>query len=86
MNCEADKMAIMEKLRSLKGKDKYKRVSVTDDHTSNERQLIKNMVEKLKEANGKEPADSQFVWKLRETPKNGLGMKRFRKRNEGQGL
>ena len=55
MNSEADKLAINLRYNM------YKHVRVTDDHTSNEQELIKNMVVIVKEANGKEPTDFKYV-------------------------
>ena len=82
MNNEMDKETIMSNLKNLKDQEKYARVSVTDDHTINERKLIKDMIDQVEKANAKEPVDSKFIWKLRGSPKNGLSLKKFRKRNE----
>ena len=80
MNIEADKHSVMANLRKLKDKDKYKGVSVTDDHTIKDRNLIREWAEKAKSANLAEPAESLYEWKVRGSPKNGLRLKKFRKR------
>ena len=77
---EAAKNEILSNLGSLKGLEAYKGISVTEDYTINEREQIKSFVTKAKELNEKEPEDSRFEWKVRGTPKNGLQVKKFRKR------
>ena len=84
MNNDADKDRIMENLKHLKGKEEYKGISVKDDYTIEERNLIKEWNEKAKLANTKEPADSKHEWKVRGTPKNGMLLKRFQKRVKSQ--
>ena len=81
MNNEGDKDRIMESLKNLKGKEKYRGISITEDHTTKERDTIREFVEKAKAANANEPVDSLYEWKVRGTPKNGIQLKKFRKRN-----
>ena len=83
MSNEQVKKSIMSKLGKLKGKTLYKGISVTDDHTMNKRNIIKTWVEKAKQANANEDPDSGFEWKVRGTPKNGMSMKKLRKRVAG---
>ena len=80
-NSEDEKNDIMNSLRNLKGKEQYKGVSVTDDHTLKDRELIKEWTEKAKSANNEEPSDSVYEWKVRGSPKNGLSLRKFRKRD-----
>ena len=82
MNSETDKNLVMASLRKLKDKETYKGISVTDDHTRKERETITEYVNKAREANANEPADSIWEWKARGTPKNGMQLKKFRKRNQ----
>ena len=56
-------------------------VSITHDHTIKERKTITEWVEKAKAANAAEPIDSIWEWKARGTPKNGMQLKKLRKRN-----
>ena len=44
----------MENLRKLKGKNEYKGISVTDDNTRKDRELIKEWARKAKEANNED--------------------------------
>ena len=81
MNNERDKDRVMECLKNLKGKEKYNGISITEDHTTKERDTIREFVEKAKAANANEAADSLYEWKVRGTPKNGIQLKRFRKRS-----
>ena len=75
------KNEILGNLPSLKGVDIYKRISVTEDYTISEREQIRSYVLKAKELNQREASGSLFEWKVRGTPKNGLQVKKFRKRN-----
>ena len=80
LNSEAEKNNIMENLKELKGQESFRGISVTDDYTITERQMIKNQSEKAKEQNNKEPPNSRYVWRVRGTPKNGLHLKKFLKK------
>ena len=81
LDCENDKNNLLKNLRKLKGKDKYKGVSVTDDYTIKDRSLLKEWAEKAKLKNFEEPEESLFEWKVRGCPNNGLSLKKFRKRD-----
>ena len=76
---ENERDNIMSNLKRLKDVDAYRGISVTEDYTVNERNLIKNKAAEAKLNNDKEPADSLYIWKVRGTPKNGLTIKKFRK-------
>jgi hypothetical protein len=78
---EQSKDRIMANLKNLKGKDNYKGVSITDDHTVKERNTIREWVEKAKAANALEPTECEHEWKVRGCPKNGMRLMKFRKRN-----
>ncbi len=66
----ADKGKIMSSLNKLKNVDEPIRgISVRDDYTIEERQLIKSMAEEAKRKNDN---DNVTHWKVRGTPKNGL--------------
>ena len=81
MNSEEDTTLIMVNLKRLKDKENYRGVSITHDHTIKERKTITEWVEKAKAANAAEPIDSIWEWKARGTPKNGMQLKKLRKRN-----
>ena len=78
-NSSEDREKVMENLKNLKGKEQYKGISVTEDYTTSERQMIRDFTSLAKEKNASEPENSEFVWKVRGTPKNGLVLKRFMK-------
>ena len=64
---------------NLKGNEDYKGVSVTEDYTLTDRKTIREWREKAKTANDQEPADSKYVYRVRGSPKNGWGLKKFLK-------
>ena len=65
-----DKNTIMSNLNKLKNADEsFRGISVRDDYTIEERQLIKTMAE---EAKRKNETEKVTYWKVRGTPKNGL--------------
>ena len=72
-----DKEKILNNLRNLKGNDLYKSISVKEDFTFNERLIIREFTKKANEENEKESADSNYIWRVRGSPKNGLTLKRF---------
>ena len=74
----------MGSLKNLKNKEGFRGLSVTDDYTMTERQIIKNKVEEAKVNNINESPDSGFVWKVRETTKIGLIVKKVPKRSTPQ--
>ena len=81
MQSEEHNDRIMANLKELKGEEQYKGISVTDDYTSKDRNMIKEWIEKAKKANEEEPTESQYEWKVQGTPKNGMRLKKFQKRN-----
>ena len=81
MRSVEDKSVLMSRLPNLKkAEDIYRKVSITDDYTVEERDEIRKYVQDSKTANEKESPDSKYVWKVRGDPKNGLQIKRFFKR------
>ena len=65
-----EKDEIMSRLVNLKeAEDKYRKISVKDDYTLQERLLVKQY---LKEADEKNKAGNTDKWKVRGNPKNGL--------------
>ena len=79
LQSEREKEKVMSNLFNLKGKNMYKGISVTEDYTISERQMIKNFTSKGKERNSAESDNTDYVWKVCGTPKNGLVLKRFKK-------
>ena len=86
LTCEEDKGAIMANLNCLKGNEDFSKISVTEDYTIGDRNLIKEWTERAKAKNTKEPPESNYEWKVRGTPKNGLLLKKFQKRISTQQL
>ena len=80
MKSEESKIVIISNLRKLKGKEEFNGLSITEDYTIKERELIRQYIGKAKEANSNEPVDVQTIWKVRGNPKNGLVIKKFQKK------
>ena len=76
---EADKDKIMMNLQNLKGKTEYKGVSITEDYRITEGKLLQDWRDKAKAKNDSEDPGSNYIWRVRGTPKNGLELKRFLK-------
>ena len=82
MSCEEDKEMIMKNLKKLQNaNEEFKTIRVTDDHTIEEREVIKEWVQKAKKATEEEGEQSQYIYKARGSPKNGMRLVRFTKRN-----
>ena len=65
------KEELMSKLWMLKQvKTKFKRLSITNDYTANERKVIKDYVEEAKKRNMN--GAKEYVWKVRGTPTQGM--------------
>ena len=77
---ENEKHEIMSRLTNLKhAEDKFRRISITDDYTFEERQEIKKWADRAKEQNRIEKGN--VVWRVRGSPKNGLRLVKFTKRS-----
>ena len=73
-----DKGTIMSRLGNLKNAEEiYRKVSVRDDYTSEERGLRKEWVTK---AGKKNKEENTQAWKVRGNPKNGLRLVKITKR------
>ena len=83
VDTEEEQQKIMTNLNNLKGNEEYRGISIKEDYTLNERQLIRVYVEQAKALNALEKAKSSTtVYKVRGTPKNGLFLKRFATQKE----
>ena len=77
MDSSADKESVMSRLGNLKNADIiYRSLSVRDDYTIEERELIKDYVKKADDKNKEENTQQ---WKVRGTPKNGLRLVKITK-------
>jgi hypothetical protein len=74
-----EKNKVLYLMKNLKGNELYKGISVTDDYTINEREMIREFVKKAKKENEKEDKESNYIWRVRGCPKNGLTIKRLTK-------
>ena len=84
-NSEEDKEKVLENLRNLKDNLIYKGISITNDFTFSERMLIKEFHDQAKSKNKQEEEnESNIVWRVRGTPKNGLILKKLTKATNPQ--
>lgn len=74
---KSDKEKVMKNLKNLKDLHVYKGMSITEDLTSSERSLYKQWTIKAKEKNEQEGYDSNYVWRVRGSPKTGFFLKRL---------
>ena len=76
-----DKELVMNNLNKLKNaEDRFRKISITDDYTNEEREAIRIKVTEAKNKTEVEGGES-FIWKVRGSPKNGLRLVRFTKKN-----
>lgn len=77
-----EKEMLLNNLKLLKNVEKYKGMSVTEDFTKAERNLLSLWVEKAKEKNKVEPSNSNFVWRVRGSPRTTLFLKKLENREQ----
>ena len=65
----------MQSLKNMKGKEQFKGISIRDDYTVTERNVIKEFVNKAKERN--DSNRDGFTWQVCGNPKRDLYLKRF---------
>ena len=76
-----EKEKMMSRLSNLKrAEDKFRKISITDDYTIEERQEIKKFVDEAKRRNATEVGD--FYWRTRGCPKTGLELRKVPKRKD----
>ena len=75
---EEEKTRIMNNLRKLKDIQIFTGISITDDYTLAEREMIKTYRMKAKELNN-ENINSDTIIRVRGSPKNGLFLKKIKK-------
>ena len=75
-----EKEVVMKNVNRLKNAaDKFRKLSIKDDYTREEREETKTWVANAKDKNEREEY-STFVWRVRGCPKNGLRLRRMQKR------
>ena len=79
---ESDKNKVMGNLKNLKDKPEYNGISIKEDFTISERSTIKEYVKRANEKNEIEPSDSEYVWRVRGSPKNRLFLKKVMRVNQ----
>ena len=72
-----DKELLMSSLGKLKNaSEKFQRISVTEDYTLDERQMVKSKVTEAKSKTENE-GEGMYVWRVRGSPKYGLRLVKF---------
>ena len=78
-NTEKEKRSLFGNLKALKAVESYQGVSLSDDYTRAERDMIKAWSNQAKEKNTAEPNDSNIIWRVRGNPKSGFMLRKFAK-------
>ena len=79
MNSSAEKIQVMSRHCNLKNADEiYRKLSIRDDYTIEEREEIREWVNKAEQRNKIENTQS-YVWKVRGSPKNGFRLVKITK-------
>ena len=85
MESRSHKAEFMSKLSNLKyAGPVYNKARVTDDHSWEERQEIRRWVKMAKEKNEKDGEMTNYLWKVRGTPKSGLRIVQIRTYDEAK--
>ena len=71
-----EKKKVFQSLKNLKGKSTYRSIHISEDYTLTERKLIRDFNEQAKVKTAQE-ADSNIIYRVRGSPKNGLFIKKF---------
>ena len=64
-----DNEKLLTIIKESKGKENYRCISITDDYTIKERNMVQEFVKKAKATNENENPDSGFEWKVRGSSK-----------------
>lgn len=83
MNNEADKKMFMRSLSLLKDHEDFVGISITDDYTQSEREIIKKWRENAKIESDKLGKNAEYLIVARGNPKNRMFYKKIRKRRQG---
>ena len=82
MKTSQEKDEIMSRLVNLKNaEEEYRKISIKDDYTFQERLLVKQW---LKKAEDKNQAENTDKWKVRGNPKNGFRLVKIIKTNQAE--
>ena len=71
-----EKYKFTRKLTELRHHHRYSKISVTDDMTKMERELMKKWKEEADERNQRDP-NEKYKWRVRGSPRDGLYLKKI---------
>ena len=74
---QREKDNLMKNLKLLKGKEMYKGISITEDFTRAEREMLKSWALKAKEKNENEAHGTNIVWRVRGSPRTTVFLKKI---------
>ena len=77
-----DKFKFFGNLSGLRGNEKYKGISVTEDLSKDERTTFKELSNQAKERNLEEKDNPDFIWRVRGSTKNGYRLKKVQRNNK----
>jgi len=78
MKDEDEKSKVMDNLKNLKGLQEYKGISIKDDYTLAEREMIQEFQQQANTMND-ENNEEETIYRVRGCPKNGLYLKKMKK-------
>jgi len=81
MKDEDDKSKVMDNLKNLKGLQEYRGISIKDDYTLAEREMIQEFQQQANKIND-ENSDDETIYRVRGCPKNGLYLKKMKKQTQ----
>ena len=70
LKSENEKQSVFKRLRMLKGNESFRGISITEDYTEAERNVLRLWNEKAKKKNNTDE-DPDYCWRVRGSPKNG---------------
>ena len=71
----------MDNLKNLKGLEEYRGISIKDDYTLAEREMIQEFQQQANKMND-DNSDDETIYRVRGCPKNGLYLKKMTKQNQ----
>jgi len=81
LTSEEEKINLLGNLPALKGLQRYKGISITEDLTPEERKCFKNLSNVARERNLGNEASSSYTWRVRGNSKNGFYLKKINNAN-----
>ena len=81
LQSDEGKSKVMNSLQNLKNVSQFRGISITDDYTFAEREMIKEFQQKARKMNEENP-EEETIYRVRGCPKNGLFPKKIKKQKQ----